>query len=127
MVAAKALLPSMSLQELLEQPVEFFQDRDKIAKSVPDTISTATEFFQKLAACKSMEDCLGDQLREESQDLARYLKVVLASLSACAVLKAQDAEKAATFEEKKLKPRELTMDSIPTSIRTQLDICAKKK
>lgn len=119
----RSLLPALTLEELMnDQSVEFFQSQMANASSVS---GRAGPFFERIDASKPL-DRFGQELCGEVNQLSSFLKVFLASLSACGILKQADPAKAASFEETRLKPRDLSMDQIPKCIRSKIEALAKK-
>ena len=100
----------------------FFQSQMANASSVS---GRAGPFFERIDASKPL-DRFGQELCGEINQLSSFLKVFLASLSACGILKQADPAKAASFEETRLKPRDLSMDQIPKCIRSKIEALAKK-
>ncbi|CAK8988540.1 unnamed protein product, partial [Durusdinium trenchii] len=114
----RSLLPALTLEELMnDQSVEFFQSQMANASSVS---GRAGPFFERIDASKPL-DRFGQELCGEVNQLSSFLKVFLASLSACGILKQADPAKAASFEETRLKPRDLSMDQIPKCIRSKIE------
>ena len=118
--ALQETFPSFSLEQVknmsCDQITQEIVPRKKIGEA-------AGKLFAKVGDGKGLAG-LGEDFQTSVQKVMDYSRVALAIQSAMAVLKTKDPEKAAAFEEKKLKPRHLSINDVPSSISTALAHCA---
>ena len=68
---------------------------------------------------------MGKGFHESIKEMETYLKISIAVQSGVAVLKKNDPQKAASFEDK-LRPRNVTLSDLPKSLANQITGLAKR-
>ena len=123
-----ATFPTWSLDQLMNASLPDLQaevgPRKNIAK-------LAAPFLAKVSSCTEPGaeltlSQLGGALESQVNDTIQYAKAVLGCQSAFQILKTNDAEKAAKFEEQRLQPRGLTMDMLPSSVQNAVVALSKQ-
>ena len=112
--------PPWGLEELMGKTIEELQSevvpRKAIAENASKFLTLVKECSGPKAAIKL--EAFGTEFAAQVQKTDGHVKIVLACQSAFQILNSNDPAKAASFEERRLGPRGLSLSNLPKSIET---------
>ena len=122
MNVARVHFPAMNQKQLMHASYDVILEEVIPKKGLAEA---AAKLCERIGDRKCLES-FDSNFKDEVSEIVDYMRVMLSSQSAVAVIKGNDPEKAATFEEKRLKPRGCSMSHLPDSVRNKLGQLAKK-